>query len=152
MPLAMQAIQTAHNRASIDKMSQSESERLLNNVVKSKEDKTLNQIRIDAEKKAENEKLNYSTKNGTIPCLYMPYLGGSSKLMIYFHGNAEDVGLAMELLSFIKDMMKVRQTQLLTTIRFRFMFLLWSTQAMACTKESLILTRSVWMLKMSMIT
>lgn len=48
-----------------------------------------------------------STKNGVIPCLYMPYLGGSSKLMIYFHGNAEDIGLAMELLSFIKDMMKV---------------------------------------------
>ena len=27
--------------------------------------------------------------------------------MIYFHGNAEDIGLAMELLSFVKDMMKV---------------------------------------------
>lgn len=44
---------------------------------------------------------------GFIPCLYLPYLGGSSKLLIYFHGNAEDVGLAMELLAFIKDMLKV---------------------------------------------
>ena len=44
---------------------------------------------------------------GCIPCLYLPYLGGSSKLLIYFHGNAEDVGLAMELLAFVKDMLKV---------------------------------------------
>ena len=44
---------------------------------------------------------------GFIPCLYLPYLGGSSKLLIYFHGNAEDVGLAMELLAFVKDMLKV---------------------------------------------
>ena len=44
---------------------------------------------------------------GYIPCLYLPYLGGSSKLLIYFHGNAEDVGLAMELLAFVKDMLKV---------------------------------------------
>ena len=28
-------------------------------------------------------------------------------MMIYFHGNAEDVGLAMELLAFVKDMLKV---------------------------------------------
>ena len=44
---------------------------------------------------------------GFIPCLYLPYLGGSSKILIYFHGNAEDVGLAMELLAFVKDMLKV---------------------------------------------
>ena len=48
-----------------------------------------------------------SVKKGYIPCLYLPYLGGSSKLLIYFHGNAEDVGLAMELLAFVKDMLKV---------------------------------------------
>ena len=48
-----------------------------------------------------------STKKGYIPCLYLPYLGGSSKLLIYFHGNAEDIGLAMELLAFVKDMLKV---------------------------------------------
>ena len=51
---------------------------------------------------------NDSTKKGYIPCLYLPYLGGSSKLLIYYHGNAEDVGLAMELLAFVKDMLKVR--------------------------------------------
>ena len=32
--------------------------------------------------------------------------------MIYFHGNAEDVGLAMELLAFVKDMLKVSVAQL----------------------------------------
>ena len=62
---------------------------------------------MSAEKQKTETTKNYSTKFGTIPCLYMPYLGGSSKLMIYFHGNAEDIGLAMELLSFVKDMMKV---------------------------------------------
>ena len=35
---------------------------------------------------------------GFIPCLFMPYLMGSSKLLIYFHGNAEDIGLAFDLL------------------------------------------------------
>jgi hypothetical protein len=44
---------------------------------------------------------------GFIPCLFMPYLMGSSKLLIYFHGNAEDIGLSMELLIFMRDMLKV---------------------------------------------
>lgn len=42
-----------------------------------------------------------------IPCLYLPHLNGSNKILIYFHGNAEDVGLATELLNFLKDMLKV---------------------------------------------
>ena len=42
-----------------------------------------------------------------IPCLYMPHLNGSSKIMIYFHGNAEDIGLATDLLSYIMDKMSV---------------------------------------------
>lgn len=46
-------------------------------------------------------------KEGFIPCLFMPYLMGSSKLLIYFHGNAEDIGLSMELLIFVRDMLKV---------------------------------------------
>ena len=33
-----------------------------------------------------------------IPCLYLPYDDGSNKIIIYFHGNAEDVGLAFDLL------------------------------------------------------
>ena len=42
-----------------------------------------------------------------IPCLYMPHATSSSKLMIYFHGNAEDIGLATELLNFIREYLKV---------------------------------------------
>jgi hypothetical protein len=42
-----------------------------------------------------------------IPCLYLPHMSGSSKLMIYFHGNAEDIGLATELLNFMREMLKV---------------------------------------------
>lgn len=37
----------------------------------------------------------------------MPYNNGSSKLLIFFHGNAEDIGLASDLLSFVKDLLKV---------------------------------------------
>jgi len=33
-----------------------------------------------------------------IPCLYLPYDDEASKVIIYFHGNAEDIGLAFDLL------------------------------------------------------
>lgn len=36
-----------------------------------------------------------------IPCLYLPYDDGSNKLILYFHGNAEDVGLAFDMLFLI---------------------------------------------------
>lgn len=39
--------------------------------------------------------------------MYMPYNQGSSKLMIYFHGNAEDVGLATELLDYVRALLRV---------------------------------------------
>jgi len=42
-----------------------------------------------------------------IPCLFMPNASGSSKLMIYFHGNAEDVGYASDLLDYIRTLLKV---------------------------------------------
>lgn len=29
-----------------------------------------------------------------IPCLFLPYERGSCKIMLYFHGNAEDIGAA----------------------------------------------------------
>ena len=37
----------------------------------------------------------------------MPYTQGSSKILIYFHGNAEDVGLATELLDYIRALLRV---------------------------------------------
>ena len=33
-----------------------------------------------------------------IPCLYLPCDTGGNKVVIYFHGNAEDIGLAVDLL------------------------------------------------------
>ena len=42
-----------------------------------------------------------------IPCMHMPYTVGSSKLMIYFHANAEDIVLCNELLDYIRALLKV---------------------------------------------
>jgi|LauGreDrversion4_2_1035121.scaffolds.fasta_scaffold379430_1 hypothetical protein len=56
---------------------------------------------------AEDEKQESSTSKPPIPCLYMPNAAGSSKLLIYFHGNAEDVGLACEMLDYVRSLLKV---------------------------------------------
>jgi hypothetical protein len=80
-----------------------------------------------------NEKLLDETE-GSIPCLFMPYLMGSSKILIYFHGNAEDIGLSMELLVFIRDMLKVSNCDGLQYDRS--MCLQWSIQATAFTTET----------------
>eukprot|EP00357_Protocruzia_adherens_P003311 CAMPEP_0115020588 /NCGR_PEP_ID=MMETSP0216-20121206/30266_1 /TAXON_ID=223996 /ORGANISM="Protocruzia adherens, Strain Boccale" /LENGTH=305 /DNA_ID=CAMNT_0002392553 /DNA_START=48 /DNA_END=962 /DNA_ORIENTATION=- len=42
-----------------------------------------------------------------IPCLYLPYHRGSSKILIYFHGNAEDIGLAYDLLDHLRNALMV---------------------------------------------
>ena len=102
-----------------------------------------------------------STKKGYIPCLYLPYLGGSSKLLIYFHGNAEDIGLAMELLAFVKDMLKVsggnRHISLFRAYKQiflfdRYMYWPWSILDTVFTKESQTQTKSHWTPRMSTIT
>lgn len=31
-----------------------------------------------------------------IPCLYLPFIQGSDKILVYFHGNAEDIGYSYE--------------------------------------------------------
>jgi hypothetical protein len=84
-----------------------------------------------------------------IPCLYMPHLNGSSKIMIYFHGNAEDIGLATDLLSYIMDKMSV---SFLSSSFSRFIFSPWSTQATGCTKETQPRSRLRLMLKTCMTT
>jgi hypothetical protein len=84
---------------------------------------------------------------GFIPCLFMPYLMGSSKLLIYFHGNAEDIGLSMELLIFVRDMLKVSHTN----FNFRrCTSLRWSIQATAFTTGTQTQIRSLWMHRTSM--
>jgi hypothetical protein len=42
----------------------------------------------------------------TIPCLYLPY-ETQSKLLFFFHGNAEDLGIAYEILIEIRTCLKV---------------------------------------------
>ena len=43
----------------------------------------------------------------SIPCLYLPYDTRPSKLLLFFHGNAEDVGIAYDILQEIKNSFKV---------------------------------------------
>ena len=47
----------------------------------------------EEKKDADDASLEY------IPCLFLPCEeGGGNKVVIYFHGNAEDIGLAFDLL------------------------------------------------------
>jgi abhydrolase domain-containing protein 17 len=41
----------------------------------------------------------------SIPCFLLQYLEGSSKLMIYFHGNAEDLGLSYEIVDMLRSVL-----------------------------------------------
>ena len=36
-----------------------------------------------------------------IPCLFMRYESGSSKIFLYFHPNAQDIGRSHKLLSYV---------------------------------------------------
>ena len=37
-----------------------------------------------------------------VPCLFLPCLKGSNKLIIFFHGNAEDLGISYEMLDHMR--------------------------------------------------
>jgi hypothetical protein len=63
---------------------------------------TNNPIKTTKKEKRKNTKPQIS-----IPCMYLPYAQGSSKVMIYFHGNAEDIGLATELLDYVRALLRV---------------------------------------------
>lgn len=43
----------------------------------------------------------------SIPCLYLPYTLGSSKVLLYFHGNAEDIGQSFRMLDFLGATLRV---------------------------------------------
>jgi len=42
-----------------------------------------------------------------IPCLYLPHEEGGNKVCLYFHGNAEDIGLAFDLLYLFGQRMEM---------------------------------------------
>lgn len=75
----------------------------------------------------------YADLKHPVPCLFLPNknVAATSKIVMYFHGNAEDVGLAAEMLDYIRYMMHVSYLSL----TFRFTFSLWSTQATESTTE-----------------
>ena len=41
------------------------------------------------------------------PCILLQYLEGASKIMIYFHGNAEDLGLSYEIIDTIRSVLHI---------------------------------------------
>lgn len=43
----------------------------------------------------------------SIPCLYLPFISGSSKILLYFHGNAEDLGQGYRMLDFLGSTLRV---------------------------------------------
>lgn len=43
----------------------------------------------------------------SIPCFFLQYLEGSSKIMIYFHGNAEDLGLSYEIIDTLRSVLHI---------------------------------------------
>ena len=79
------------------------------------------------------------TKCEAIPCVYLPYALGSSKILVYFHGNAEDIGLATELLDYMRTLLRVRSIGFL--INSRCIFWQWNTLAMAYMMDPLRLLR-----------
>ena len=46
-------------------------------------------------------------KHESLPCLFLPYLKGSNKLIIFFHGNAEDIGISYEMLDHMRTALKI---------------------------------------------
>lgn len=47
------------------------------------------------------------TQSLSIPCLYLQQSSGSSKLLLYFHGNAEDAGTSFEMCSTLRARLNV---------------------------------------------
>ena len=46
-------------------------------------------------------------KGKCIPCLYLPCREATSKIMLYFHGNAEDIALTRELVEVLQEQLMV---------------------------------------------
>lgn len=63
-----------------------------------------------------------------IPCLYLPY-EQDSKILFFFHGNAEDLGIAYDILKEIRSTLKVSYFH--TNCHFRSVYLQWSILVMA---------------------
>jgi abhydrolase domain-containing protein 17 len=47
------------------------------------------------------------TQSSFIPTLFLPYLNGSRKLILFFHGNAEDIGISYEMLDHLRTALRI---------------------------------------------
>ena len=55
-----------------------------------------------------NVNLNSETLETSIPCMYIPYKNGlSSKLIIFFHANAEDIFISYDFIYNISKILKI---------------------------------------------
>ena len=56
----------------------------------------------------------YADLKHPVPCLFLPNKNvvHTSKVVVYFHGNAEDVGLAAEMLDYIRYIMHVSRSDI----------------------------------------
>lgn len=54
-----------------------------------------------------------------IPCLYTPYPEGADKILVYFHGNAEDIGYAHDFAKRICQGLKVGLYSLKKTFSYK---------------------------------
>ena len=63
----------------------------------------------DQKKRLEQFNRKYDTRKIShfIPALHMLFTGGSSKTLLYFHANAEDVVLSHELLDYMRVLLRV---------------------------------------------
>jgi len=57
--------------------------------------------------KINEKKTTISLKKETIPALYLRYSLGSNKILLYFHGNAEDLGMISVMLGHMSQYLKV---------------------------------------------
>lgn len=62
---------------------------------------------LDGLTKNNEESKDEKADSQFIPCLYLPCELGGNKLIIYFHGNAEDIGLSFDLLSLFGQEMRM---------------------------------------------
>ena len=61
-----------------------------------------------ASKNSQASSRAYSTANSDyVPCLFLPCLKGSNKLIIFFHGNAEDLGISYEMLDHMRTALRI---------------------------------------------
>ena len=74
-------------------------------------EKTQEQINYEADKKHVKQEFEnrYDPRRIShfIPAMYMPFHMGSSKLLIYFHANAEDIVLSHDLLDYMRVLLRI---------------------------------------------